>query len=62
VLYVSGYRLKSSLLSFAPHITLGHGRDAPRVEPFEFPATIVAACHLGKFCTCRDVFRKWIFR
>ena len=59
VFYVSGYRLKSSSLSFEPHITLGHGGDAPAVEPFEFRATTVALCHLGKFCTCRHVFRKW---
>jgi hypothetical protein len=59
VIYVSGYRLKSSLVSFAPHITLGHGSHAPLIEPFDFRATIVAVCHLGTFCTCRVVFRRW---
>jgi 2'-5' RNA ligase len=62
VWYVSGYRLKSSLLSFAPHITLGHGSNAPLIEPFDFRATIVALCHLGKFCTCLEVFRRWTLR
>ena len=62
VLYVSGYRLKSSLLSFAPHITLGHSSDVPQIAPFDFRATIVAICHLGKFCTCREVFRQWTLR
>lgn len=57
VLYVSSYRLKSSLDSFAPHITLGHGTAAPDIQPFEFRAMIVAECHLGRFCTCREVFR-----
>lgn len=62
VLYVSGYRSQSSLPSFAPHITLGHGSAAPQIEPFDFRATIVAVCHLGKFCTCVDVFRRWTLR
>ncbi|MBI2188978.1 MAG: 2'-5' RNA ligase family protein [Acidobacteria bacterium] len=59
IAWVSGYRLKSSFLSFAPHITLGHANEPPRIEPFTFVATDVAACHLGRFCTCRRVLRKW---
>lgn len=58
VLWVAGYRLKSSFLSFQPHITLGHASEAPVIEPFDFEATTVAVCHLGKFCTCRRVFRR----
>lgn len=59
VLWVSGYRLKSSFHHFEPHITLGHGAQPPAVEPFAFEAGDVAVCHLGRFCTCRRVLRRW---
>jgi 2'-5' RNA ligase len=59
MLWVTGYRLKSSFGEFMPHITLGHGHDAPEVAPFRFVADTVAACHLGRFCTCRRVLRTW---
>ncbi len=60
--WVSTYRRKASLLSFLPHITLGHAPHAPVVEPFTFEAAVVAACHLGRFCTCRKVLRRWDLR
>jgi len=59
VLWVAGYRLKSSFGSYTPHITLGHGGEPPWIEPFSFEATTAAVCHLGKFCTCRRVLRQW---
>ena len=59
VLWVAGYRLKSSFHHFTPHITLGHGSQPPLVEPFDFEADAVAVCHLGRFCTCRRVLRRW---
>lgn len=59
VIWVAGYRLHASFGSFSPHITLGHGPTPPAVEPFTFDATTVAACHLGRFCTCRQVLRTW---
>jgi 2'-5' RNA ligase len=59
VLWVGGYRLKSSFGSFAPHITLGRGGEPPHIDPFTFRATTVAACHLGRFCSCRRVSRSW---
>jgi 2'-5' RNA ligase len=59
VLWVASYRLKSSFGAFTPHITLGHGAQPPAIEPFAFDATTVAACHLGRFCTCRRVLRHW---
>jgi len=59
VVWVAGFRAKSSFLSYTPHITLGHAREPPRIEPFVFEATTVAACHLGRFCTCRRVLREW---
>lgn len=59
VLWVTGYRLKSSFQDFTPHLTLGHGHRPPEIEPFSFEATTVAACHLARFCTCRRVLREW---
>lgn len=59
VVWVAGYRLKSSLERFTPHITLGHGAAPPAIEPFAFEASTLAACHLGRFCTCRRVLREW---
>jgi hypothetical protein len=56
--WVASFRRASSHAAFRPHITLGQGR-APDVEPLTFDATTVAACHLGKFCTCRRVLRQW---
>jgi 2'-5' RNA ligase len=59
VLWVTGYRLKASFGHFTPHITLGHGTEPPPIEPFTFDAATVAACHLGRFCSCRRVLRAW---
>ncbi|HKE88478.1 MAG TPA: 2'-5' RNA ligase family protein [Vicinamibacterales bacterium] len=57
--WVAGYRAISSGASFRPHITLGHATHPPVIEPFEFEATTLAACHLGRFCSCRRVLRAW---
>jgi 2'-5' RNA ligase len=59
VVWVAGYRLKSSFGAFTPHITLGQGGTPPPIEPFTFEATTVAACHLGRFCSCRRALRTW---
>jgi hypothetical protein len=57
--WVTRYRSDSSLDRYWPHITLGHGPLGTPVEPFDFVADRVAACHLGRFCTCRAVLREW---
>ena len=59
IAWVTGYRRTASLSAYTPHITLGHASKPPRVGPWTFEATIVAACHLGRFCTCRQVLRSW---
>ena len=59
VAWVTGYRLKSSLSAYHPHVTLGYAADPPSIEPFTFEATTIAACHLGRFCACRKVLRSW---
>jgi hypothetical protein len=59
VAWVTTYRLKSSLGSYNPHVTLGHAPEPPQITPFAFEATTVAACHLGRFCSCRKALRSW---
>ena len=59
ITWVANYRRESSFGAFAPHVTLGHAANPPAVEPLTFTATTVAACHLGKFCSCRRVLRRW---
>lgn len=59
VAWVSGFREHASFEHFLPHITLGHSAEPPVIEPFAFEATAVAACHLGRFCTCQRVWRSW---
>jgi 2'-5' RNA ligase len=59
VLWVASYRLKASFGSFTPHITLGHATRLPSVDAFDFDATTIAACHLGRFCSCRRILRAW---
>ena len=51
--------MKAAFTSYAPHITLGHAEQPPAVAPMSFTAGIVAACHLGRFCTCREILRTW---
>lgn len=57
--WVSNYRAKSSYEHFLPHITLGHTTHPPLVQPFSFEASMIAVCHLGRFCTCRRIVRAW---
>ncbi len=59
VLWVTTFRLRSAYARYAPHITLGHGDLSDVVEPFEFEGSRVAACRLGRYCTCRTVIREW---
>ena len=59
IAWVSGFRRSSSDAAFRPHITLGHASTLPDVERMTFQATTIAACHLGRFCTCRRVLRRW---
>ena len=57
--WVSGYRRKSSFDAFTPHITLGHASHPPAVAPLTSAATTIAACQLGRFCTCRRILQGW---
>jgi hypothetical protein len=62
VLWVTSYRLKSSFGAYTPHITLGYAPEAPTIQPIAFTADTVGVCHLGRFCTCRRVLRRWNLR
>ena len=57
--WVAHFRRNSSYEAFTPHITLGHASALPPVERVDFAATTIAACHLGRFCTCRRILRQW---
>jgi 2'-5' RNA ligase len=59
VQWVTGYRTSSSGASFQPHITLGHAVRPRTIEAFDFEVTKVAACHLGRFCSCRRILRTY---
>jgi 2'-5' RNA ligase len=59
VAWVATYRLKSSLGSYNPHVTLGYASEPPDIAPFAFDAVTVAACHLGRYCSCRKALRAW---
>jgi 2'-5' RNA ligase len=66
VAWVTSYRSTSSFDAFTPHITLGQLPDGkggaselPAVEPLRFDAGDIAACHLGRYCSCRAVLRRW---
>lgn len=59
VRWVTSYRASASDERFTPHVTLGHATRQPRIEPFTFEATTIAACQLGRFCSCRRVLRGW---
>jgi 2'-5' RNA ligase len=59
VQWVNGFRRSSSYALFSPHITLGHAKQLPFIQPMSFTASTIAACHLGRFCSCRRVLRSW---
>ena len=59
VKWVSGYRASSGYGRYNPHITLGHARQLPQIEPIDFAADTIALCRLGRFCSCRQVLRSW---
>jgi hypothetical protein len=51
--------MKASFGAYTPHITLGHAEEPPEVTPMVFNAAMIAACHLGRFCSCREILRSW---
>ena len=58
--WVRQYRSHASYANFVPHVTLGIGIVPESRETFAFTAHHVGLFHLGRFCTCRVLLRKWI--
>ena len=59
IAWVNNFRNHSSGYRFEPHITVGKGTLDSQHPALIFPTSTLAACHLGKFCTCRHVFDSW---
>jgi hypothetical protein len=59
IAWVTGFRTQSAYARFTPHVTVGHGEVSETVAPFDFDAARLAACHLGRYCTCRVILREW---
>lgn len=55
LLWIKGYREKSSYVDFSPHITVGYGEVENGPFPIIFGASELALCHLGNHCTCRKI-------
>ena len=58
--WVARFRTRAAGDRFEPHVTLGVGElDRGAVPRIAFTAADLAACHLGRFCTCRRVLGAW---
>ena len=53
--WVKGFAKTSVRENYKPHITLGVGEPKLLSVPVQFRASKLALCHLGNYCTCRDV-------
>ena len=57
--WVRNFRTKSAYVWYEPHITVGVGDLISSIAPLAFTTPHVAACHLGRYCTCRVELEKW---
>lgn len=53
--WLKGFAKTSVRENYKPHITLGVGAPKQPVAPLAFTASKLALCHLGNYCTCRDL-------
>jgi len=53
--WVKGFAKTSVRENYRPHITLGVGKPKQAIAPVQFTTSKLALCHLGNYCTCRDV-------
>ncbi len=60
--WVQGFAKMSVRENYKPHITLGVGEPKQEIAPVQFTASKIALCHLGNYCTCRDVLWSATFR
>jgi hypothetical protein len=57
--WVGQFRTHAAYDLFEPHVTLGVGGPIEPPPATSFTATEVAIYHLGRFCTCRRLVRRW---
>lgn len=53
--WVKNYVTTKVRKNYHPHITLGLGEVEPLKQPIKFKATRFSLCHLGVYCTCREI-------
>lgn len=57
----SNYLLNSTYENFAPHISIGVGKLELEKINLSFDLDRIAICHLGKYCTCREILSESSF-
>ena len=57
--WVTHFRAQAAGARFDPHVTLGVGSLGGPAPEIAFTATELAACRLGRFCTCSRVLGRW---
>jgi hypothetical protein len=54
--YIQNFTQNSSYKNFNPHITIGDGIFERKLKlQIKFTASRLALCHLGNYCTCREI-------
>ncbi len=53
--WIQGFARISVREKYRPHITLGVGKPKKEVTSIWFTTSKLALCHLGNYCTCRNV-------
>ena len=54
--WIRNFRGKAAFGAYFPHITIGYGTvTEPMTFPMPFKAPLLAVCHLGNHCACREV-------
>ncbi|MDG6256257.1 MAG: 2'-5' RNA ligase family protein [Methanomicrobiaceae archaeon] len=57
--YISAFSEEAAYGNYSPHITLGYGDARKDLAEFSVPlpvlCTSAAICHLGNFCTCKEI-------
>lgn len=62
--YVKNFRNKHAFIHYSPHITLGFGyalfgKKFMTPPPTSFTGSKIAICHLGRYCTCREILKSF---
>lgn len=57
--WVEGFAKTSVRDKYKPHITLGMGVPENIDLPMKFTASRFTLCHLGAYCTCRDILAEY---